>query len=200
MATSWIRTALALSLMLALLVSVPGDALAWGTAGHRVVAILATNLLTPEAHNQVGDLLGPGVLLADIATWAEEVRPSRPNTSPWHYVNLPRDATGYDAAGDCRRGCVVSAIEQLLRVLQDTSKDRAIREEALRWVVHFVADLHQPLHVVGEDRGGNDVRLVYRGRQTNLHRLGDGDLIDAAYPNAVALYRPVQAVLQTGTG
>ena len=79
------------------------------------------------------------------------------------------------------------------------SKDRAVREEALRWVVHFVADLHQPLHVVGEDRGGNDVLVQFMGRQTNLHRLWDGDLIDHAYPNAVALYKPVQAVLQTAT-
>jgi hypothetical protein len=92
---------------------------------------------------------------------------------------------------------VVSAIEQSLRLLHDTSKDRAVREEALRWVVHFVADLHQPLHVVGADRGGNDVLVQFMGRQTNLHRLWDGDLIDHAYPNAVALYKPVQAVLQT---
>ena len=65
-----------------------------------------------------------------------------------------------------------------LHLLQDPSKDRTVREEALRWVVHFVADLHQPLHVVGEDRGGNDVLVRFPGRHTNLHRLWDGDLID----------------------
>lgn len=175
----------------------PTPVLAWGKAGHRVVTTLATNLLTPEARNQVTDLLGPGVTLAEISTWADEVRSSRPNTGPWHYVNIPRDATACDVTRDCARGCVVSAIEQSFRLLQDTSKDRTVREEALRWIVHFVADLHQPLHVVGEDRGGNDVRLLFRGRQTNLHRLWDGDLIDAAHPNAVALYKQVQAVLQT---
>ena len=58
-----------------------------------------------------------------------------------------------------------------------------------------MADLHQPLHVVGDDRGGNDVLVQFMGRQTNLHRLWDGDLIDHAYPNAVALYKPVRAVL-----
>jgi hypothetical protein len=200
MASSRLRTALALSLMLASLVGVSVDALAWGKAGHRVVATLATSLLTPETQRQVANLLGPGVILADIATWADEVRPSRPNTSPWYYVNIPRDATGYNAARDCRRGCVVSAIERSLRVLQDRSKSRAVREEALRWVVHFVADLRQPLHVVGDDRGGNDVLVQFRGRQTNFHRLWDGDLIDHTYPNAVALYKPVQAVLQTATG
>jgi hypothetical protein len=97
---------------------------------------------------------------------------------------------------DCARSCVVSAIDQSLRLLQDTSKDRAVREEALRWVVHFVADLHQPLHGIGEDRGGNDVLVQFKGRQTNLHRLWDGDL-DHAYPSATAFFMPVQAVLQT---
>ena len=177
-----------------------GPATAWSRAGHRVVATLATSLLTPDARTQVADLLGPNVTLAEIATWADEVRSSRPNTGPWHYVNIPRDATEYNAVRDCARGCVVSAIEQSLRLLRDTSKDRAVREEALRWLVHFVADLHQPLHVVGEDRGGNDIRVQFLGRQTNLHRLWDGDLIDHTYPNAVALYKPVQAVLQAANG
>jgi hypothetical protein len=91
------------------------------------------------------------------------------------------------------------AIEQSLRLLQDTSKDHTVREEALRWVVHLVGDLHQPLHVVGEDRGGNDVLVRFNGRQTNLHRLWDGDLIDHVYQNATALHKPVHAVLQAGT-
>jgi nuclease S1 len=176
---------------------IPTPALAWGKAGHRVVATLAMSLLTPDARTQVADLLGPNVTLAAISTWADEIRSSRPNTGPWHYVNIPRDSTAYDAARDCSRGCVVSAIEQSLRLLHDTSKDRAVREEALRWIVHFVADLHQPLHVIGEDRGGNDVLVRFNGRQTNLHRLWDGDLIDHVYPNATALYKPVQAVLQS---
>jgi len=184
---------------LVLFLALPSPALAWGKAGHRVVATLAMSLLTPNARSQVADLLGPHVTLAEVATWADEIRSNRPNTGPWHYVNLPRDATAYDATRDCARGCVVSAIDQSLRMLQDTSRDRTVREEALRWVVHFVADLHQPLHVVAEDRGGNDVLVRFLGGQTNLHRLWDGDLIDHAWPNAVALYKPVQAVLLTAT-
>ena len=195
MASSRFRKALAITVALTLLAS-PSPALAWGKAGHRVVATLATSLLTPEARSQFADLLGPNVTLAAISTWADEIRSSRPNTGPWHYVNLPRDATAYDATRDCARGCVISAIEQSLRLLHDTSKDRAVREEALRWVVHFVADLHQPLHVLADDRGGNDVLVQFMGRQTNLHRLWDGDVIDHVYPSATALYKPVQAVLQ----
>jgi hypothetical protein len=184
-------------LAVGLLAFFPLDAFAWGTAAHRVVAPLATSLLTPEARRQVADLLGPGVTLAQIASWADEVRSSRPHTGPWYYVNLPRDATAYDPVRDCARGCVVSAIEPSLQLLQDTSKDRTVREEALRWVVHLVADLHQSLHVGGEDRGGNEVLVRFNGPQTNLRRLWDGDLIDHAYPSATPLYTPVKAVLQT---
>ena len=181
---------------LVLVLAFPPPAFAWGKAGHCVVATLASSLLTPEARSQVADLLGPNVALAAIATWADEVRSSRPNTGPWHYVNIPRGATEYNSARDCAHGCVVSTIDQSLGLVRDTSKDRTVREEALRWIVHFVADLHQPLHVIAEDRGGNDVLVRFNGRQTNLHRLWDGDVIDHVYPSATALYKPVQAVLQ----
>jgi len=87
------------------------------TKGHRVAASIAEDLLTPEARHEVTNLLDPGTTLADISTWADEIRASRPNTGHWHYVNIPREASGYDAQRDCRRGCVVSAIEQSLRLL-----------------------------------------------------------------------------------
>ncbi len=162
-------------------------------------ATLATTLLTAEAQAQVADILDPGATLADISTWADEVRPSRPNTGPWHYVNIPGEASGYDAHRDCRHGCVVSAIEQSLRQLQDPSKDRAVRQEALQWVVPLVADLHQPLHAIGDDRGGNDGIVKFNGRQTNLHRLWDVDLIERAYPSQAMLQEQVVATLQTAS-
>jgi hypothetical protein len=160
------------------------------------VASLGEDLLTPEARRELTTLLDPGTTLADVSTWADEVRASRPNTGPWHYVNIPRGAPGYNAQRDCRRRCVVSALEQSLRLLQDPTKGTAIRQEALKWVVHLVADLHQPLHAIKEDRGGNDVLVQFNGHPTNLHRLWDGDLIDWAYPNASALQDRVLAVLQ----
>lgn len=184
--------------VLSLTLTIPLSAAAWGTKGLQVVASLATNLLTPEAQSQVADLLGPGVTLADISIWGDEVRSSRRNTGPWHYVNIPRGASGYNAQRDCSRGCVVSAIEQSLRLLRDPAKGRAIRQEALKRVVHLVADLNQPLHAIADDRGGNDVLVQFTGRQTNLHGLWDGDLIDRAYPDASALQGQVLAVLQAG--
>jgi hypothetical protein len=162
-----------------------------------VVATLASTLLTPEAQAEVAALLDSGTTLADIATWADDIRVSRPNTGPWHYVNIPRGATGYSARRDCSRGCVVSAIEQSLRLLQDSSKVRAVRQEALKWLVHLVADLHQPLHAIADDKGGNDVIVQFNGRQTNLHRLWDVDLIERAYANQGMLQDRVLATLQT---
>ncbi len=189
--------AIALTGLTCLLLAAPTPALAWGKAGHRVVATLATTLLTIEAQAQVAALLDPGATLVDISTWADDIRPSRLNTGPWHYVNIPRGASGYNARRDCRHGCVVSAIERSLRLLQDTSKDRAVRQEALKWVVHLVADIHQPLHAIADDRGGNDVIVQFNGRKANLHRLWDVDLIERAYPSQEMLQVQVLATLQT---
>jgi len=92
---------------------------------------------------------------------------------------------------------VVSAIEQSLQLLQDPSKSRAARQDALKWVVHFVADLHQPLHAIADDRGGNDVIVQFNGRPANLHRLWDVDLIERAYPSQTMLQDQVLATMQT---
>ena len=89
-----------LAVLLALLL-IPLPVAAWGKAGHRAVATLATTLLSAEAQAQVATLLDPGTTLADISTWADDIRPSRPNTGPWHYVNIPGGASGYNAQSDC---------------------------------------------------------------------------------------------------
>jgi hypothetical protein len=76
----------------------PPPALAWDKAGHRIVATVAMSLLSPESRNQVTDLLGPNLTLAEVSTCAGEIRSSRPNTGPSHYVNISRDATAYNVA------------------------------------------------------------------------------------------------------
>jgi hypothetical protein len=181
--------------VLALILTAPLSASAWGTKGHRVVASIGEDRLTPEARREVTNLLDPGTTLADISTWADEVRSGRPNSGPWHYVNIPRGASGYNAQRDCGRGCVVSAIEQSLRLLQDPTKGKAIRQEALKWVVHLVADLHQPLHAITDDRGGNDVPVRFFGLPSNLHRVWDSEIIDRTYADPGALRVQVLAAV-----
>jgi hypothetical protein len=116
--------------------------------------------------------------LASISTWADDTR--TPSTAAWHYVNLPRDSgCRYDAARDCPDGqCVVAAIERQHKVLMSTAPD-VDRLKVLKYVVHFVADVHQPLHAgFADDKGGNTYQVQGFGRGTNLHALWDTKLIE----------------------
>lgn len=157
---------------------------AWGPSGHRIVALVAAKHLTPHARQQVATILG-NQTLADVANWADEVRQERPTTAPWHFVNLPRTATSFSRTRDCRDsadgspGCAVTAIEHFRDVLKGTAAGD--RTEALKFIVHFVGDLHQPLHVSFEDdRGGNDIHVKFFGKASNLHRTWDSGIIGHA--------------------
>jgi len=165
-----------LSLVLALLAPA---AHAWGTQGHQVVALIAEQQLSPKASEQVQKLLAlePGATLASISTWADEHR--NRTTAAWHYINLPRGDCTYNAQRDCPDGnCVVEAINRQIAVLASDAPDEK-RLMALKYVVHFVADVHQSLHAgYADDRGGNTYQMQAFGRGTNLHSLWDSGLIE----------------------
>jgi len=148
------------------------NVLAWGTQGHQVIALIAEQQLTPKATELVRKLLAlePGATLASISTWADEHR--NPATAPWHHINFPQNSCTYDAACDCPDGnCVVAAIDKQLDVLASNAPEEK-RLTALKYVVHLVADVHQPLHAgYGEDRGGNTYQLQAFMRGSNLHAL-----------------------------
>jgi nuclease S1 len=152
---------------------------AWGTQGHQVIANLAYVQLTIKAKAEVDRLLAlePGATLASISTWADETR--NKTTAPWHYVNFPRDTCTYDAARDCPEGqCVVGAIDKQLAILASTGPGEK-RLNALKYIVHLVADVHQPLHAgYADDRGGNTYQVQAFGRGTNLHAMWDSGLIE----------------------
>ena len=122
-----------------------------------MIAAEAQQLLTPAARAEVDRLLAlePGATLASISTWADETR--SPGTASWHYVNFPRDAgCAYEAPRDCPGdACVVGAIARQEAVLTSTAAD-AEKLVALKYLVHFVGDVHQPLHAgYADDKGGN---------------------------------------------
>lgn len=169
------RLLLAITVLLAL----PPLAHAWGSAGHHVVAQLAEAQLTPKARTEVNRLLAlePGSTLASISTWADEHK--NPSTAAWHYVNLPRGSCTYVAERDCPGGqCVVAAIERQAAILASDATDGK-RLTALKYLVHLVGDIYQPLHAgYGDDRGGNKYQLQAFGRGSNLHSLWDSGLID----------------------
>ena len=166
-------------------------AFGWSEPGHRVVGELAAGALTPAARAEVDALLAgePEPTLAGVSAWPDRIRdqPEWEHTGPWHYLNFPRGVgCEFDAGRDCRNGsCVVGAIEQQLAVLADRGQPRERRRDALKFVVHFVGDVHQPLHAgFADDKGGNDFQVNLRlpGREpegTNLHAVWDRHLLFA---------------------
>jgi len=160
---------------------------AWGAQGHRLVARVAENNLSTVARQNVRWLLD-NATLADVSTWADQFDDGMRQTSSWHYVNIPRTASSYDRNRDCPRqpgvaagsradrwrDCVVDRILYNEERLADATLDRADRAIALKFLVHFVGDIHQPFHAMGEGRGGNDIDVSAFG-STNCS-IGDGSL------------------------
>ena len=167
-----------------------------------LVAMLAANHLTPVARQNVQRLLGDESL-ADVAVWADEYLLGNNQTSYWHYVNIPPDARSYDrdrdcprqpgvaagARGDIWRDCVIDRIRYNEERLADATLDRADRAVALKFLVHFVGDLHQPFHAMAVARGGNGIPVRVFGSDAcgeapdrraipcNLHSAWDTQLI-----------------------
>jgi hypothetical protein len=158
--------------------SVPLSASAWGAEGHRLIAELAESQLSPAAAAEVGRLLRlePGATMISVSTWADEKRSGA--TAPLHYVNLPEGDCAYNRQRDCPGGrCAVEAITAKVAILKSTVPD-AERLVALKWVIHLVGDIHQPLHVgLARDKGGNVYQVRAFGRGSNLHAVWDGELI-----------------------
>jgi len=174
-------------LLLTLLVVLPARPLsAWGEPGHRLIAALAEQSLRPETRRAALALLaaapvdGRNASLADIAGWADRYRdePGSDWSRPLHFVNLSRDCR-YRPLQDCRNGaCVIGAIELYAGELGDAGLSAERRAAALRWLVHFVGDLHQPLHSgFADDLGGNDYQVNIDGEGSNLHRVWDRTLL-----------------------
>lgn len=175
---------------LALSLAVAGPASAWGALGHRLVASLAWDDLDPRVRAEITELLRGEAepSLAGVATWADELRANDPDlgkrSAKWHYVNLGEHDCAYDAALACAGGdCVVEAIRRQAAILADRDRPRAERLQALKFVVHFVGDVHQPMHGgYARDKGGNDVQVSLTGGTTdgkgsNLHSLWDSGLL-----------------------
>jgi hypothetical protein len=164
----------------ALVLLLPSPALAWGKTGHRVVAAIADTQLSGLARAHVREILGQGESLDEAANWPDEMRSDpaqfwQKTSTPWHYVTV--NGITYDHAPS--EGDALEALNHFKRALQDPKANLADKQLALRFVIHIVGDLHQPLHV-GKccDRGGNDVKVTWFGKPTNLHAVWDSALVD----------------------
>jgi hypothetical protein len=191
-------------LLAASLLPISLPAHAWGPKGHRLVADLAAADLGPQARAEVARLLRGEAdpTLAGVANWADDLRDNPvagdpdlgKRTSRWHYVNLAEDDCGYRAVAHCPDGdCVIEAIRRQRDILADKGRPDAIRAQALKFLVHFVGDAHQPLHAgYARDKGGNTVQIQIDGKGSNVHRLWDSEVIASAGMSEPAYLRHLQ--------
>lgn len=174
----------------------PIAALAWGADGHRVVAELAGSKLSATARSEAVRLLSleQGATLASVSTWADKVR--SPGSGPLHYVNLPEGDCIYSRHRDCPEGrCVIEAIKAQLAILKSRAPD-AERLAALKWVIHLVGDVHQPLHVgTASDKGGNLYQVRIGNRGSNLHAAWDTELVKSRSGGYAQLLKDVTTTL-----
>lgn len=178
-------------------------AFAWGAHGHRLIANLAYERLSHTARVEVDRLIASNAATSiegcsitsfeDASTWPDCVRnhPEFATTAADHFVDIPLCGS-VDRSVYCPDGlCVIDAIKRYTEVLRNRQRPIRERLEALAFVVHFVGDIHQPLHAENNgDKGGNDVHVIYLGQATytigdqarpnSLHGIWDGPLVDAA--------------------
>ncbi|KRG70067.1 S1/P1 nuclease [Pseudoxanthomonas dokdonensis] len=174
------------ALLAGALLAASAPALAWGPTGHRLVAELAESRLTPAAQAQVHSLLAGEAepSLAGIANWADNLRDTNAElfkqTSHWHYVNIAENGCHYPPRPEDPHGDVVKALRAQTALLADRSLPREQRLQALKFVVHFAGDIHQPLHAgYLSDKGGNTFQINYRDKGSNLHSLWDSGMLNS---------------------
>jgi hypothetical protein len=169
----------ATALFAALAISSP--AMAWGPIGHRITGAIAQDNLSGVARAKV-ELLLHDEDLAEAATWPDDMRsdPSdfwQKTATPWHYVTVAGD--DYASSDEPGQGDAVTALKRFTGTLRDPKASAEDQRLALRFIVHIIGDLHQPLHVgTGTDRGGNAVKVTWFGKPTNLHTVWDSSLIE----------------------
>lgn len=152
----------------------------WGQTGHRTTGKIAEKYLSAKAKRKIASLLN-GQSLAFVSTFGDDIKsdPRYRKYSPWHYVNLPEGETEYHADQMPEGGDLVHAIETCIKILKGDEANKEQKAFYLKLLVHFVGDLHQPMHTGrGEDKGGNDIQVQWFGKGSNLHRVWDSEMID----------------------
>ncbi len=165
-----------------LLILCANQSIAFGSRGHIVVARLALRDLHPVTIQNIEVLLSDNARdgLDAASTWADELRDGGEKVGAnYHYINMPQGQCRYVKSRDCPSGdCVIERINYFVSILQNQTRPKSERADALRWIVHLVGDLHQPLHVgYYSDRGGNLYQVTLNNVGTNLHAVWDVDLV-----------------------
>lgn len=206
--TKAVRACCTLLLILCLALVISPMARGWGCAGHQIIALIAESQLNTHARAMVKQILAASPISPDLrrycdsigldafvdsSTWADDERSVRPETGGWHFIDIPRGAAKGNMAQYCPQpsGCVTNAISRELAMLRDPKASAEAKADALRYVIHFVGDLHQPLHTTtNDDRGGNCVPVAFfdhapeetnvarEDYRPNLHGVWDTSIIE----------------------
>jgi hypothetical protein len=165
--------------LVACLFAISHTILAWGATGHRATGKVADKYLNKKARKAIEKILG-GQSIAMSATWMDEIRSDSAYdyTSDWHWVTI-QDHDTYDHSLKNPHGDLVQTLERVIAELKSHKLSAKEELERLKFLIHLVGDIHQPLHVGGgNDKGGNDVKVSWFRNDSNIHRVWDSDMID----------------------
>ncbi len=152
----------------------------WGVTGHRTIGLIADNHLSKKAKKQIYSLL-QGESLAFVSTFGDEIKSDKRYDKfyTWHFVNFPFD-TKYENSDKNPKGDIVTGINYCIDILKNPNASQEDKTFYLKFLVHLIGDLHQPLHVGrGEDKGGNDIKVKWHYKKSNLHRVWDSEMIES---------------------
>ena len=162
-----------------LLVSISFGSFAWGPTGHRASGLVAQKYLNKKARKALERILS-GQSLAIASTWMDEIRSDSTfnYTADWHWVTI-QDGQNYDQSEKNPNGDVIQTLERIINELKSGKLSAKEEAERVKFLIHLIGDIHQPLHVGGgNDRGGNDVKVMWFSSNSNLHRVWDSDMIE----------------------
>ncbi|KAH8596107.1 phospholipase C/P1 nuclease domain-containing protein [Bisporella sp. PMI_857] len=164
--------------------SVLPQAFAWGTLGHTTVAYIASNLVSPPTKTYFQALLlnTTDSYLANVATWADSFRYTQAGrfSAPLHFIDAndsPPEKCSVQYVRDCgEKGCIVGAVANYTRQLLNPDLAFGSRNMAAKFIIHFLGDIHQPLHSENLARGGNSIDVTFDKQTTNLHHVWDSNI------------------------
>lgn len=189
------------TVIVALMTALSAPAWGWGRDGHRAVCLESWRDMTSQARQAALNLLDINTpeAFAESCSWADDIRRDRPATAPWHFLDVKPEVRRLDLVRDCPqpKSCIVDQIERHSSVLRSKAPKEQ-RAESLKFLTHFVGDVHQPLHtaIIG-DQGGNAIKVTFLGRETNMHAVWDYGLLEAPPPPPDLSYPHLKAALHT---
>ncbi len=152
----------------------------WGATGHRTIGLIAEKHLSKKAKKEIDKIL-QGESLAFASTYGDEIKSDKKYNKfySWHFVNFPFHSKYKDASKN-PKGDIITGINYCIDILKKENTSQADKVFYLKFLIHLIGDLHQPLHVgSSEDKGGNDIKLKWHNKKSNLHKIWDSEMIES---------------------